>query len=856
MDLSKYRQLYVSETQENLEKISQLLVELESRPNDRRAIDTVFRLVHSIKGMSGTMGYTPVFELAHHLEDLMDRFRRMQMPMSTAAIDILLAGADRIGQWVGDVDGELLPLRDDGGAATLHRRIEDLLAARMEVPQSAPPPKAPATPPVRPTAATPGLPIEPGDVVITVSMDPAVGDQGLRGYLLYRKLGDLGRVRATMPDVQVLRTGDLDGPLMLVLQSSLDVSQIEGYLGLIPDLREVHVRREDPPRAPTGTLLSPLPTPYTPPPSFHLDALEAMVEAAEAELASGVPPPFPPMFGPPAFDAQMSLPPVSDDGPELTFSNDLMGFKARPTVEFAVPAPPSEPPRGSSHGSFAPPPSPPLVPPEANFSELDFEDVLGDTVREALPPVHEQTPSPPPAVAFDRSAPAPRVARREDAAGRATDPKDDRDKPSPDVDDDPDGPSAPADELGPGPAEAAIVRPKATRSVRVRTDWLDTVLNRTGDLLIISQRLWNRNQARPDPVMTEALSELSRVLAALHTDALSVRMTPLSVLTARLPRVVRDLGRRAGKKALLVTQGDDQQLDRAIIEGLDAPLTHLLSNAIEHGIEAPEIREARGKRAQGTVTLSCMRVRDEIVVEVADDGGGIDRQKLATRAVEMGLLTRARANLLAERDLARLVCLPGLTSRDEPGELSGRGVGLDAVREMVTTLGGHLEIASESGSGTTIRLRLPRTPGISKLLLVEAEGQIFGLPLARVLTTELFEAARLEQDRGLTFIPHGEHRLRVVTLRQLVGQPCPPLEGAFAAVVYTGEDGGLALAVDRVVGQQDAVMKPLGPLLERVDGLLGVTIDAVGQPVFIVDVLRFMARLPLPSAESPGRNPA
>ncbi len=139
MDLSKYRQLYVSETQENLEKISQLLVELETKPNDRRAIDTVFRLVHSIKGMSGTMGYTPVFELAHHLEDLMDRFRRLQVPMNTAAIDVILAGADRIGQWLIDVEAEQLPLRVDEAVTTLHRRIQELLEGRLEAPATPPP---------------------------------------------------------------------------------------------------------------------------------------------------------------------------------------------------------------------------------------------------------------------------------------------------------------------------------------------------------------------------------------------------------------------------------------------------------------------------------------------------------------------------------------------------------------------------------------------------------------------------------------------------------------------------------------------------------------------------------------------
>jgi chemotaxis protein histidine kinase CheA len=774
MDLSKYRQLYVSETQENLEKISQLLVDLETSPDDRRAIDTVFRLVHSIKGMSGTMGYTPVFELAHHLEDLMDRFRRLQVPMNTAAIDVILAGADRIGQWLVDVEAEQLPLRTDEPATTLHRRIEELLSGPLEAPSSPVPTPRPAPGPARraPSAPLPRpegpLDVRPGDIVVTVEMDMSSPDPGLRAFLLYKKLVDLGRVRSSMPDASVLRLGYLDGPVRFVMQSGLDVSQIEGYLSLVPDLAAVHVRREDLPRTDRPVVAEPGP--------------------AEDEPEA-----------------------------ELVFSDD---FDAVPVV--LAETGPSAPAAGEPASGFS---TPSTTPAPAGFSDFDFEDVLGDTVREPAP-LHEP--------AAPRPQASPTLSER---------PAPPRETGVPDFDPR-DLPVAEPDDAG-SIAEAAIVRiPRTARSVRVRTDWLDGVLNRTGDLLIIAQRLWNRNQDDPDPVLTEALSELSRVLSALHQDALSVRMTPLSVLTGRLPRAVRDMARRTGKRAQLVTRGDDQHLDRAIIEGLDAPLTHLLSNALEHGIEAPEVREDRGKRPVGTITLSCTRVRDEIVVEVADDGGGVDRAKLADRAVEMGLLTRARAEALAGRDLGRLLCLPGLTSRDEPGEHSGRGVGLDAVREMVNTLGGLLEVQSETGVGTTVRLRLPRTPGISKLLLVEADGQVFGLPLARVINTEMFEAG------GVPTVDHPTGRLRLYELRALLGRAPAgaspdepgPVSGTFPGVICHGDEGSFVLRVDRVVGQQDAVMKPLGPLLERIDGLLGVTIDPVGKPVFIVDVTRFLMR--------------
>jgi two-component system chemotaxis sensor kinase CheA len=683
MDLSKYRQLYVSETQENLEKMSRLLVELEQKPDDREAIDTIFRLAHSIKGMSGTMGYSPMFELAHLLEDLMDRFRRDRMPMTGAAVDALLEGVDRMTQWVADVEAERLPLQQDDRARSLDARVKALLdqtpppltGAARDAALGAGTARTPAPPTPSPVpAAKPAFDIREGDLEITLTVSEAAGPAAVRGYLAYKKLAELGTLRASEPPVERLRAGHLDGPLRLALDTPLDEASVREFLSMLPDITNAEVARYEEP-----------------------------IEG-------------------------------------LTFSMDFGG-----------PAPAAS---GGSEGASSAPAS----------ADRDVE-----------------------------------------------------------------------------PAAAAIVRaPKHTRTIRVRTDWLDTILNRTGDMMIVSQRLWNLNRQRGDPVMAEALSELSKLLNALHQDALSVRMMPLSVVTGRLPRVVRDLAKSCGKRASLVVRGDDQQLDRAILEGLDAPLTHILRNAVEHGIETAERRIASGKSAAGLLTLDCLRVRDEIVVEVSDDGGGIDRARLIGKAVDLDLMNEERARALAERDLTSLVCLPSLSASDSVGAMAGRGVGMDAVRDSITALGGRVEVTSEPGAGTTVRLRLPRTPGISKLLVVEADGQTFGMPLGRILQTEMIPSASIEQEKGAQYATHRDQRLRVHPLRHLLGFPEAADNRDRPGVIFAGEEGPFLLIVDRVVGQQDAVIKPLGPLLERIDGLLGVTLDTVGQPVFVIDVPRFM----------------
>ncbi len=651
MDLSKYRHLYVSETQENLERLSSLLVDLEADPGRKDRLDTVFRLFHSIKGMSGTMGYTPLFDLAHRLEDLMDLVRRGSRPLDAETIDLLLGGVDRMGRWVTDVEAER-PLEVDEDARELGEKALATSVAPAPAPEAA---------------------AGPGEVVVRASLDPACADPGVRGFLLYRKLKKLGEVVACDPAEDVLRSGAFAGGIALTLRTEHPPERVAEFVATLPEWLEVEVG------------------------------------AGEQLL---------------------------DPGDSLELSGDL--------------------------------------------------ELLG-------PPPRATAPAPPPK---QRQGESPRAA-------------------------------------------AAIVRaPRAARTIRIRTDWLDGLLDRVGDLLIVSQRLWNLNRQNPDPAMSDALGELANLLAGLRGDAMTARMTPVSVLTQRLPRVVRDLARQADKAASLVVRGEDQQLDRAIIEGLDAPLTHMLRNAIEHGIEAPADREQAGKPPTGVLTLSCERVRDEIVVSLRDDGRGVDVPRMVERAVASGMLDRSRAEALGERDLARLLAHPGLSALDEAGALAGRGVGMDAVVDSVAALGGRVTMETVPGEGTTVHLRLPRTPGISRLLLVEADGQVFGLPLGRVLRTDVFAADEVEREGGAAYVLHGDDRCRLHRLRHLLGLAPAELVGRFPGVVFASEQP-YVVAVDRVVGQQDAVIKPLGPLLERIEGLQGVTIDPVGHPVFVVDVGRF-----------------
>lgn len=660
MDLSKYRQLYLSETQENLEKLGRRIVELEARPAQREAVDTVFRLFHSIKGMSGTMGYTPMFDLAHQLEELMDRVRQDAV-RAPEVIDALLAGVDRMGRWLGDIEADRLPLVVDAQTEALHARIDALVGAEAD---SSPATAAPA--------ALDG--VEPGDIVITLRPGDDCPEPAMRGLVMLRRLGALGQVHASAPTAELLRTGAFDGALRIALATPHDAATIERFVRLAPE-----------------------------------------------------------------WDA--------------------------PDIEVA----------------------PDVEPADADDDDLDF---VGDLDLGGLDDSVDDAPEPEPA-------------------------------PSPE------------------PAPAAIVRPPPRRTIRVRTDWLDAMLDRAAELRVVAGHLQALEHEAPDPRRSHLLGELSRLLGELHHDALSARMSALSMLTDRLPRVVRDLARQSGKQATLTVEGDELRVDRAIIEGLDAPLTHVLRNAIEHGVEPPSNRTMLGKPPAGRLRIVGRRVRDEIVIEISDDGQGIDRTHLAERAVRLGLIDGARAELLAERDLCRLVCLPGLSIRDRADALAGRGVGMDAVADAIGALGGRLEVDSARGEGTTVRLRLPRTLGVTRLLLVEAGGRCYAVPQHQVgKTVELGEG----DPESVEF--EGE-ALPVRALSALLGVDAP---ATGPGLLLTADR--VVLRVDRIVGLHDAVQKPLGPLLERAAGLGGVIVDPDGAPVFVLDLPR-MVEEAAPTTEEP-----
>jgi two-component system, chemotaxis family, sensor kinase CheA len=406
-------------------------------------------------------------------------------------------------------------------------------------------------------------------------------------------------------------------------------------------------------------------------------------------------------------------------------------------------------------------------------------------------------------------------------------------------------PAAAAAPIPPAPMPEAtrVVGQEPPRTVRVRTELLDYFLDTVGELLLATARIREAAKALPSNArapLDEGVDQLHALVKDLHDKVMGARMTPLAVIMDRLPRVARDIARRREREVDLVITGAEIELDRAIIDELGDPLLHLLRNCIDHGIESPEERQAAGKGPRGRVLISVRRQRDKVVVELEDDGRGMDAQGLKAAAAARGLITEEAAERMSDREAYLLCCAPGVSTARDVSDISGRGVGMDAVKRVVENVGGTLEIESEPGRGTRFTLRLPLTVAVIQLLLVQVGTELFGLPIGKVLGATEADEATLTRSRQNALLPHALGLLPVHRLSELLSLEAPLREGPRPYVVMEAELGRVALEVDRLVGQEEAVLKPLSKPLDLIPGLAGITILGSGRPVFILDVPRLL----------------
>jgi two-component system chemotaxis sensor kinase CheA len=371
-----------------------------------------------------------------------------------------------------------------------------------------------------------------------------------------------------------------------------------------------------------------------------------------------------------------------------------------------------------------------------------------------------------------------------------------------------------------------------TQTVRVDIRKLDLLMNIVGELSIVRNAIGRLTESvRKSPELREIGMELYRLhrgferqLAELQSGILEVRMVPLGQLFDKLARVVRQISREADKDVNLVITGAETEVDKLIVEELSDPLMHMIRNAIDHAIEARIERERVGKPAVGTIALNAFQKASHVVIEVEDDGKGIDETKLVSAAVKRGLLAQDEVTELVQREVLNLVFIPGLSTKSDVGELSGRGVGMDVVKTNIGKLGGIIDIYSERGIGTKFTVTLPITLAIISALIVQVEGRTFAVPLASVQEAIWLDPAALRRIEGQEMMTLRGATLPLCRINELfnLSSAGRTKSRPYAVVVSVGVRR-LGLVVDELIGQQDIVIKPLGPSLKRVKGFAGAT---------------------------------
>ncbi len=382
-------------------------------------------------------------------------------------------------------------------------------------------------------------------------------------------------------------------------------------------------------------------------------------------------------------------------------------------------------------------------------------------------------------------------------------------------------------------------------TVRVDVKRLDDLMNQVGELVLERNRMIQINQDLQQSDVNRAdfneefgklTKRMSFVTSELQMQVLKMRMIPVEKVFKKFPRIVRSMSRDLGKEVELQIVGEETELDRSVVDEIGDPLIHLIRNAMDHGLETPEVRLAAGKTSSGTLILAAVHEGNQIIISIKDDGNGIDTDRVGRKAIEKGLITEEQFTAMSQREVFDLLFLPGFSTKDKATDLSGRGVGMDVVKTNIKKLNGLIEIKSTKGVGSEFILRLPLTLAIIQSLLVEVEGEIYSIPLSSVLETIRVDQRQFHLIGGQEVLKLRDIVLPLIRLQKIFNvQPRGEADDFCYVVVVGAAEKRMGLVVTRLVGQQEVAIKSLGNYLANIPGIAGSTILGDGRVALIID---------------------
>ncbi len=393
----------------------------------------------------------------------------------------------------------------------------------------------------------------------------------------------------------------------------------------------------------------------------------------------------------------------------------------------------------------------------------------------------------------------------------------------------------------PAAVKKAVKKPVTSRTVRVDIEKLDALMNQVSELIIAKNGIVSISASEGGSFESQSFHEqieyLERITTNLHESVMQVRMVPIESVVNKYPRMIRDLSRKLDKKMELFMSGEDTELDRTVVDQIGDPLQHLLRNSADHGLESAEVRRERGKPETGSIYLNAFQEGNNVIIEVSDDGNGIDTEKVKEKAIQRGVITPEQAEIMDQKEIVNLLFMPSFSMAKKITDISGRGVGLDVVRSNIEALGGDVEVVSKLGEGSKFTVRLPLTLAIIQVLMVELRDEKYAVALGSIQNIEdipvkdirYVEAKEVIHLRGLV-IPLIRMD-KILDIEPLEEEP----ENLTVVIVKKG-DKYAGLVVDRLIGQQEIVIKSLGKFIRNNKVISGATILGDGEVALILDV--------------------
>ena len=703
MDVSQYLEIFIDETSEHLQNLSDCIMELEKDPENMDTSNEIFRAAHSLKGMAGTMGFKRMQRLTHDMENVFQEVRSEKVKVTSSMIDLLFKCLDAIEGYLDNVKASSDEGTEDN--ELIIKELNDFIAA------------------------------EDGAAAAPAQAEP--------------KKEEAPAQTAGGDDKKYFEFGLSESEKDKIKQAEEGGAHIYGMT--------IYIQKE------------------------------CLLKAARAFLV---------FKAVEEFGEILVYNPSSQDIEDEKFDCDFSIFIAsdEPYEKIA----------------------------EAAKSVSEIDKVVGEEVKyETLAAKQEKAEADAAAAEKSQDAPAEAAPAQEQPQAQAAKPA--------------------AKTQSSGNKKQTVAKPVTNRTVRVDIEKLDALMNQVSELIIAKNSLVSISSTDSGDFQNKSFHEqieyLERITTNLHESVMKVRMVPIESVVAKFPRMIRDLSRKLDKKMELYMTGEDTELDRTVVDQIGDPLQHLLRNSADHGLEDNATRIAKGKPEVGSIFLNAFQEGNNVIIQVGDDGNGIDVEAVRNKAIERGVITEEQAETMSQKEIINLLFLPSFSMAKKITDISGRGVGLDVVKSKIEALGGDVEVKTELGVGTTFTVRLPLTLAIIQALMVEIRDEKYAIALGSISNIEDIPVKDIKYVEAQEVIHLRGKVIPLIRMDQVLDIEPKEEEPESLTVVIVQKGENLAgLVVDNLIGQQEIVIKSLGKYINNNKIISGATILGDGEVALILDV--------------------